>query len=161
MFPVALAVIGAGALIGGTYLQYRGQKKAAEAQQKQQALATRRSRRQAIREAQIREGQTINIAGGINALQSSGTAGGLGSLGSQLASNFGFGTQMSGLSSLVNQGQQQAALGSGIASLGSTALSTGLSFYQPTPSGGAGQPTQAPVPRPNPQRSAPYNWVNS
>ena len=132
---VALAIAGAGLALSaaGTHMSYRGQKKAAEAQAQQQALSVRRSRRQAIREAQIRRAQTTAVTGAAGGLTGSGYAGGIGSLGSQLATNFGFGTQMSWLSSLVNQGMQQAGLGSAISSIGSLATQTGLAFYKPTP----------------------------
>jgi len=142
---IALAVAGAGLVASGagTYMSYRGQKKAAEAQAQQQALSVRRSRRQAIREAQIRRAQTTAVTGAAGGLTGSGYAGGIGSLGSQLATNFGFGTQMSGLSSVVNQGMQQAGVGSAISSIGNLATQAGLAFYSPTPTG-----TQAPKPQP-------------
>ena len=139
----ALAIAGAGLALSaaGTYMSYRGQKKAADAQAQQQALSVRRSRRQAIREAQIRRAQTTAVTGAAGGLTGSGYAGGIGSLGSQLATNFGFGTQMSGLSSLVNQGMQQAGVGSAISSIGNLATQAGLAFYKPTP-------TETPAPKP-------------
>lgn len=150
----ALVIAGAGLALsaGGTYMSYRGQKKAAEAQAQQQALSVRRSRRQAIREAQIRRAQTTAVTGAAGGLTGSGYAGGIGSLGSQLATNFGFGTQMSGLSSLVNQGMQQAGLGSAVTSIGNLATQTGLAFYKPTPTEDFGRTTtnKAPIPVPRP-----------
>lgn len=104
--------------LAGIYMQYRGQKKASDAAREQQQIGSRRSRRQAIREAQIRRAQTLAVAGGAGGLTGSAVAGGIGSLGSQLASNFGYSSQMSGLSSLINMGQQQAGFGQGLQALG-------------------------------------------
>ena len=115
---VALAAAGLALAAAGTYMSYRGQKKAADAAQKQQQITSRRSKRQAIREAQIRRAQTLAAAGGAGGLTGSAVAGGIGSLGSQLASNFGYSSQMSGLSSLINMGQQQAGFGKGLQALG-------------------------------------------
>lgn len=140
----ALIVAGVGLALGaaGTYTSYKGQKKAAEAQAKQQALSVRRSRRQAIREAQIRRAQATAVTGAAGGLTGSGYAGGIGSLGSQLATNFGFGTQMSGLSSLANQGMQQAGIGSAISSIGNLATQAGLAL--------------TPAPKPQPQGVGSY-----
>ena len=151
---VAAIAIGLGLNAAGTFMSYRGQKKAAEAQAQQQALSVRRSRRQAIREAQIRRAQTTAVAGAAGGLTGSGYAGGIGSLGSQLATNFGFGTQMSGLSSVVNRGMQQAGLGSAVTSIGNLATQAGLAFSSPTSSAtedfGRTTTNKAPIPVPRP-----------
>lgn len=125
---VALAAAGLALAAAGTYMSYRGQKKAADAAQKQQQITSRRSKRQAIREAQIRRAQTLAAAGGAGGLTGSAVAGGIGSLGSQLASNFGYSSQMSGLSSLINMGQQQAGLGQGVQALGGSLMNFGLAM---------------------------------
>jgi type II secretory pathway pseudopilin PulG len=125
MPPVAL-VIGAVATVAGTVMSYRGQKKAARAQQLQQAVATRRSRRQAVREMQIRRAQAVASAQASGTLGSSGAAGGIGSLTSQLGSEMGFSTQMSGLSADISSGMAQANRGGAIAGLGGAAMQFGL-----------------------------------
>jgi len=75
MGPAAL-VISAVAGVAGTLASVSAQRKEASLRRKQQAVATRRSRRQAIRQAQITRAQAIATAQGAGALQSSGTTGG-------------------------------------------------------------------------------------
>ena len=125
MPPVALA-IGAVASVAGAVTAYRGQKKAAQAQQQQQAVSTTRSRRQAIRASQIQRAQAIASAQGAGTLSSSGVAGGIGGLSSQLGSEMGFSTQMSGLSQLISSGLAQASRGQAIAGLGGAAMQYGM-----------------------------------
>jgi hypothetical protein len=73
MGPVA-AVIGAVASVGGTVMAYNSQKRAARAARQQQDLSTRRSNRQAIREAQIQRASTIAGAVGMGAMGGSALA---------------------------------------------------------------------------------------
>ena len=124
--PQVALVIGAVASVAGTVMSYRGQKKAASAQREQQAVATRRSRRQAIREAQIRRAQSVSSAQASGTLNSSGAAGGIGSLSSQVGSEMGYSTQMSGLSAQISAGAAQASRGQAIAGLGGAAMQFGL-----------------------------------
>jgi hypothetical protein len=72
-------------------------------QSKQQALAAARSRRQAIREQQILRSQTMAAGQAVGATGSSGLAGGLGSLSSQLGAEQGFESTYSGLSRRVTR----------------------------------------------------------
>lgn len=125
MPPVAL-VVGAVASVAGTVMAYRGQKKAAAAQQQQQAVSTTRSRRQGIREMQIRRAQALASAQASGTLGSSGAAGGIGGLSSQLGSDMGFSTQMSGLSARISSAAAQASRGEGIANLGGAAMQYGI-----------------------------------
>ena len=114
---IALAV-GAAASVAGTVASYSQQKKASKLSQQQQAVATRKSRRQGIREAQIRRAQSIASAQGAGGLQSSAAAGGIGSLGSQLGAELGFSTQMSNLSRDIGTARSKAEMFGGIAQLG-------------------------------------------
>jgi hypothetical protein len=115
---VASAVVGA----VGTVASISQQKKAAALSAKQQALQTRRSQRQAIREAQIRRSQVqaSSVAGGSNL--GSGLAGGMSSLGSQIGGSLGFSTQMSGLSNQIGMANQRAQTFSDIGGLGFAAF---------------------------------------
>lgn len=127
MGPVAL-VIGAVASVGGTVLAYNAQKKAAKAQRAQQDLATTRSNRQAIREAQLARASSIAAAVGMGAMGGSALAGGLSSLGSQLGSGLGFSSQMSGLSAQIEKYQQRAQTWGAIASMGGSLFQLGGGF---------------------------------
>jgi len=124
---VAALVAGAVASVAGTYKQYRNQKKVAALEGQRQAVSTRRSQRQAIRTAQIQRAQTIASAQGGGALESSGVNGGLGSLQSQLGTDLGFSTQMSGLGREIGTAQSKAAQGAGLAQLGGLAYGYGAS----------------------------------
>lgn len=104
----ALSIASAAVGAYGTIRQAKASKRAAALQQQQQQVATRRSRRQAIREAQVRRAQAIAGAASLGALQSSGIQGGISSLGSQLGSELGFSTQMSGLSRGISSAQASA-----------------------------------------------------
>lgn len=136
--PQALAVIGAVASVGGTVLAVNQQKKAAAAQQKQQNLSTRRSQRQAIREAQIRRAQTLASAQALGGGGGSGVAGGLSSLGSQLGGSLGFSAQMSGLSNQISVASTKANTFGGIASLGNSLFSAAGGFGTMMPGSTAG-----------------------
>lgn len=111
---VASAVVGA----VGTVASISQQRKSASLQQKQQAVETRRSQRQAIREAQIRRAQVMqsSIAGGSNL--GSGLAGGMSSVGSQVGSSLGYSTQMSGLSQDISMASQNAQTAGSLGELG-------------------------------------------
>jgi hypothetical protein len=112
------AVIGATASVVGTVQSNRAQKKAAGAQRQQQQLQSRRSQRQAVREAQIRRAQGQVQAGALGVTGGSGLAGGQASLSSQLGGNIGFAGQMSGLSQEISMQQGRAQQGQALAGLG-------------------------------------------
>lgn len=126
--PQTLAIIGAVASIGGTIASVSAQRKAARLQQEQQTLATRRSQREAIREAQIRRAQTMASAQAFGAVGGSAVAGGTASLGSQLGGALGFSSQMSGLSKEISIAQSQAATAGAIAGLGGDVFQTAMSY---------------------------------
>lgn len=112
------AVIGAVSAVGGTVASLNAQKRASRLQQQQQTLATRRSQREAVREAQIRRAQTMASAQALGAVGGSAVAGGTASLGSQLGGALGFSSQMSGLSKQIGMAQSRAATAGAIANLG-------------------------------------------
>lgn len=126
--PQALPIIGAVATVGGTIASVSAQRKAAGAQRQQETLATRRSQRAAIREAQIRRAQTLASSQGFGALQGSGVAGGTSSLSSQLGEALGFSTQMSGLSQKISDYRTKADMWGGVAGLGGSLFNFGLNY---------------------------------
>ena len=100
------------------------QKKAQREQQRQQNLAARRSRTQALRQAQIAQAKARASGAGLGVAETSGLRGGLAANQAQLGEGLGFSTQMSGLSQNVSMFQQKAAdfrsygqLASGLAGL--------------------------------------------
>ncbi len=127
MGPV-LAVIAAVATIGGTIMSHNAQRKASEASRRQQELATQRSSREAIREAQIARAQAIAAASSMGAMGGSALAGGVSSLGSQLGSGLGFSSQMSSLSAQIEKYQQRASTWGAVASMGSSLFQAGGGF---------------------------------
>ena len=123
---IALGV-GAAAAVGGTIMSYQAQKKSSRLQQRQQEVATRASRRQAIRQAQIARAQTVASASAQGATGSSAALGGVGSLNSQVGSQLGYSSQMSNLSSGINAANNRANTFSGVAQLGGTLFNYGRS----------------------------------
>lgn len=131
MPPAVIAVasvVGAVATVAGTVASVNAQKKAARLQQEQQTLATRRSSRQAIREAQIRRAQTRSSAQALGVVGGSAEAGGMASLGSQLGSALGFSSQMSGLSKQIGMAQSRANTAGAVANLGSSVFQAAGGF---------------------------------
>ncbi len=142
----ALAVVGAVSKVGQGVLGYMAQRKKASGeraanalQRKQQEYATRRQRRSAIREAQIRRAQTMSAAGSAGALGGSAISGGLGSLASQLGSGLGYSSLQSSISGDIYNIQRStnsslsrlAGISSIFGALGGSAT-TAASFMTPT-----------------------------
>lgn len=117
--PQLIPVIGAVTAVGSTALSYNAQRKAANTQERQQALATQRSARSAIREAQIKRASAQASAAALGATGGSAVEGGLSSLGSQLGSGLGFSSQMSSLSGDITNYSARAETFGGLASFGS------------------------------------------
>jgi hypothetical protein len=117
MGPIA-QVVAAVATVAGTVGQYNSQKKAADIQNTQNTLQTRRSAVLAIREAQMKRAAVVNEAQGQGAMGGSAVAGGMSSLGSQLGSGLGFAAQYSNLSRDLSKAQQNADLFGTIAKVG-------------------------------------------
>jgi hypothetical protein len=126
MSPLAIAAIGAVTTVAGTVAQLKQQRKAASAQKEQQALVTRRNRRQAIRASQIQRAQSVASAQAAGALSGSGAQGGIGALSSQLGSEFGFSTQGSGLSAQIASAQSKASTFGSVAGLGGSIFNFGM-----------------------------------
>lgn len=123
---IALAVVGAVSSVVGTVKSAKAQKKSLALQKQQQAVQTRRSRRQAIREFQVRRAAAVSGAVGSGAFGGSGSSGGIGSLGSQLGESLGFSSQLSGLSAGINRAEGQAITGNTLSGLGGFAFGAGV-----------------------------------
>lgn len=119
--PVILAVSGV-ASAAATIASVKQQKKSAQAQQAQQELQTRRSQRQALREAQIRRQQAQASALGMGVVGGSGVAGGSASLSSQFGATAGYSSQMSGLSKEISVANYKADLYGGVANVAGAAF---------------------------------------
>ena len=151
MGPLA-AVIGAvSGVVGaiGAVQSAAAQRRAVDLQERQQQVATRRSRRQAIRQAQIARANAISAGANLGGLFGSSLQGGVSSLSSQLGSEMGFSTQMSGLSRDISSAQRSAARWGAISQLGfglfnalggfggiAQGFSQGRATRNPTASGG-------------------------
>lgn len=127
-FTTIAAAVGAGASAVGTYKQIQGGRRTRAAQARQQTVSVRRQRRAAFRESQILRARTIASAqaGGVGS--SSAVSGGLGSLSSQLGTDLGFSSQMSGLSRDIASGQAQASFGQALSGIGSSLFQFGGGF---------------------------------
>lgn len=122
-----VAIAGTTAAVGGTIRANKAQKAAAQAQQRASNLQARRQRRQAIRQNILASARARATAQSAGTATSSGLSGAVGAGRSQLGAEFGFGTQMSGLSAEIANFQGQAQRASNIASLGMKAVGFGLS----------------------------------
>ena len=116
--PQFLPYIAVAATVAGTIGQYKQAEKAANLQQEQNDLATRRNAIQAIREVQMKRAATVNEAVSSGALGGSAVAGGITSLGSQLGSGLGYASQQTGLSADVAKANQKSDLFGAIAKIG-------------------------------------------
>jgi regulator of protease activity HflC (stomatin/prohibitin superfamily) len=139
--PVITAVAGVATVVG-TVASISQQRKATRAQQQQQQLQAQRSRRAAIRQAQLQRAQQQAAAMGMGVVGGSGLAGGAASLSSQTGAALGYSTQMSGLSKEISLASQRANTAQGIAGLSSQVFSSfgGFQTLFPEPKG-AGAPS--------------------
>lgn len=178
---VAAAVVGAvSGVVGavGAVRSAKAQRQVQAAQQRQQTLSTQRSRRQAIRQAQIARAGAVSAGANLGGLFGSSLQGGLTSASSQLGGGLGFSSQMSGLSANINTAQRSAARWGTISQLGfglfnalgglsnaSNAFSFGESSSGVTSPAAAGstyrpQPNPSYSPSSSPSRSAPSgSWT--
>jgi hypothetical protein len=101
-----VVVGGATASLGMQYQGYQASKSAAKTQQAMENLKAQRSQVQALREAQIQRAMLTQRGAVSGSMDSSGFAGGMASIGSQLAGNQMFANQMTGLGQQL-AGQQQ------------------------------------------------------
>jgi hypothetical protein len=120
-------VVAAGAVAGvvGSVKAGNAAKKSARLQQRAQDLQQKRQRRAAIRSNMIASARASAQASGV--VQSSGLQGAVGSGRSQLGSELGFGTQMSGLSGQITELGIKEARANQLASLGFSAMNFGMS----------------------------------
>ena len=102
----ALVAAGTAASVGFGYKQYQAGKEAAKTQQAMEGLRAQRSQLQALREAQIQRAMLTQRSAVSGSMDSSGFAGGMSSIGSQLAGNQMFANQMTGFGRQL-AGQQQ------------------------------------------------------
>lgn len=122
-------VVAAGAVAGvvGTVKAGNAAKKSVRLQQRAQDLQQKRQRRSAIRANMIASSRARASAQAAGVSQSSGLQGAVGAGRSQLSSEFGFGTQMSGLSAQVTDLGIKQQKYKQIAGLGFGAMNFGLS----------------------------------
>ena len=111
---VAIAGLAIGAI--GTFAQISASKQAASEQRKARAAQrrvqqeqTRRSRLQALRQAQLTRARAQSTGIGIGAGESSGLAGGLSSVSANTGAALGSASQLSGLSNQISVFNQNAA----------------------------------------------------
>jgi hypothetical protein len=117
----SVAAVAAGAAsVKATQQSIKAQTNASNAAQKQQEVQSSASRRAAIREMQIKRAQTVASAQAAGVVGGSGVSGGLSSLGSQVGSNLGYSSQMSGLSREISMYNMQAQKYSDIAGFAGT-----------------------------------------
>lgn len=133
------AVYGTAASISASNRSARASRAAAQTQVTMQRQQATRQRRQAIRANIIRRAQARAQAQAAGVETSSGFAGGVGSLSSQLGTNLGFGSMMSGLgqqfTDLTGQANYQASRASMFGSIAGLGMQ-GFQYFagQPVPS---------------------------
>lgn len=130
---VGAAAVGTAASIGFQYQGYQASKDAARTQQAMENLRAQRSQLQALREAQIQRAMLVQRSAGSGTLDSSGFAGGMSSLSSQLGGNQMFANQMTTLGQQFAGYQQDASRASAFGQLagniaGFAASDTGTKF---------------------------------
>lgn len=126
-FAGGVAAVGAVAGVVGTVQAGNAAKKSARLQQRAQELQQKRQRRAAIRSNMIASARARASAEASGVAQSSGLQGAVGAGRSQLGSELGFGTQMSGLSGQITELGIKQQRASQIASLGFSAMNFGMS----------------------------------
>lgn len=144
---LALAAVGTGVSFVAGRKQAKAGRKAAKETQKLAALGARRARRKTIREARIKRGAALNVAGQVGAGQSSGLRGGLSGLASQAGANLGFSSQTEGIGRNItkfglqaSKAQELGAIGAGITGLGGALFSNAGALNALGASGGGGVP---------------------
>lgn len=125
----AAVVGGATASLGFQYQGYQASKSAARTQQAMENLRAQRSQIQALREAQIKRAMMVQSSSTSGAMDSSGFAGGLSSLGSQLAGNQMYANQMTAFGQQFAGYQQDASRAAAFGQLASNI--SGLAMSKP------------------------------
>lgn len=136
MAAAAIGVAGLALAGVGTAVQFvagrkraKAEKKQAEEQQRLQRLQARREQRRAIRESRIRRGAALNVSAQTGARESSGLAGGLSGLSSQVGAEVGFTGQTLGISENIFKFGRRAASAAQTQSLGAGITSIGGSIF--------------------------------
>ena len=134
---VGAAAVGATVSLGFQYQGYKASKDAAKTQQAMENLRAQRSQVQALREAQIKRAMLVQRSAGSGTMDSSGFAGGMSSLSSQLGGNQMFANQMSSLGQQFAGYQQDASRAAAFGQLagniaGFAASDTGTKFINKT-----------------------------
>ncbi len=137
MDPVTLAYIAAGTAAVGTVASASEQRKAGRAAERQYAAESRkaeiqniRSVRQQIREARLAQASMVNVGAQTGGMGSSGLAGGVASVGTQLAGNLNYMQQIAEQNTAIGsaavagaQATSNAAIYGSIGQLGGTIFS--------------------------------------
>lgn len=146
---LALGVGSLGLTAYGMKQQDKAGRRLEEAQRRQQEVATRRSRRSAIRERAIRSAEVVAAANAFGAGASTGLEGSVGSLGSQLGSGLGFSTEMSNISRDIGSASTSLRRGQAISNFGFSLFnaSGGFSGLYNSYDKLVNQPATTPTPR--------------
>lgn len=120
-----VGLVGTGLSIYGQLKQQKGLKKAEALRLRQQNLEASRARRQTVRQAIIARATALSNATSQNAGESSGAAGGQGSIAAQAGSNIqgvnqgqSIGLDMFKANAMISSGQTLSSIGSGVQGLG-------------------------------------------
>ena len=120
-FAGGIVAAGAAAGVVGTVRSGQAARRAARAEQQAQEVQTRRQRRAAIRSNILASARAKASAQAAGTSQSSGLSGATGAGRSQLGSELGFGSQLSGLSANISKFNMQAQTYGDIAKFGFSA----------------------------------------
>jgi hypothetical protein len=123
----ALSAAALATSVGFGYKQYGAGKEAAKTQQAMESLRAQRSQLQALREAQIQRAMLTQRSATSGTMDSSGFAGGMASIGSQLAGNQMFANQMTGFGRQLAGQQQTMQRYGALSQLSGQAASFGMS----------------------------------
>jgi hypothetical protein len=125
----AVTALAVGGITMGVTGMIDSQKQAGKAAKMQQAMESRKAQRsqlQALREAQIQRAMLTQRSATSGTMGSSGFAGGMSSIGSQLAGNIGFSREMTAFGQGISRYNQQANRSAALGQLGFQAASFGM-----------------------------------
>lgn len=111
---LAAAIVAATAAVGGGVYNAVEQADARDEQKKLQALEQAKQSRQQIAQARIAAAQVTNAGAASGTTQSSAVQGGVGAIGSQMASNLGFQSQTNAIQSNIDSDIFNMGMASGI-----------------------------------------------
>jgi type II secretory pathway pseudopilin PulG len=135
---LAIGAVGTAAQIQGQRKAARAQEQSFRAEQRRAEVQNIRSVRQQIRQARLAQSQMTNVAAQTGGMGSSGLLGGTSSVGSQLADNLGYMSNIAAENTAISNAQissaratSNAAVFGAIGQLGGTIFGD---MYRPTPS---------------------------